>query len=267
MKPLVLALSAACLALAVAACSGGGAESAGPVPSVPAETAVDAAEEPAGTSPTLTEYRAQAEAICQAAIDRIEAALGELDETGFEFGELVYRISGEALAELRALPPPVAVSRAEAVNSVALCSGGWTRENANERMTAEYIDQAAEICNAATQRFIAAAAEFQPTGREWELEDEAAWNETAVRFSEEVLAELRALTPPEADRARFYQFYSLLEQQTDALRQAAAAAFAGDTARAALLGYERVHLTHQKDAFAGVLSAPGLQSCPVGLPA
>jgi sporulation and spore germination protein/immunoglobulin-like protein involved in spore germination len=39
MKPLVLVLSAACLALVVAACGGGGAQSAGPVPSVPVEAA------------------------------------------------------------------------------------------------------------------------------------------------------------------------------------------------------------------------------------
>jgi hypothetical protein len=284
MKPLLLALSAACLALAVAACSGGGAESAGPVPSVPLEaepsatSPADTAEGAAGTEPTKEEYIAQAEAICQRATDRIEAALGVLDETGFEFGELVYRISAQTLDELRELPWPKVVSGDTytrsviqsppgLVNPFTRCSGAsWTRENANPLMTGEYIDLAADICNAATQRF-RAVEELQPIGRGWELEDQAAWYETAVRFSEEVLAELRALTPPPADRAMFYLFYSLLEQQTDALRQAAAAASAGDTARAALLGAERTHLTHQKDEFADYWGGPRLQSCPVGLPA
>jgi hypothetical protein len=45
MKPLVLVLSAACLVLvlALAACGGSGAESAGPVPSAPVETGPAAA--------------------------------------------------------------------------------------------------------------------------------------------------------------------------------------------------------------------------------
>jgi hypothetical protein len=43
MKPLALVLPAACLVLALAACGGSGAESAGPVPSAPVETGPAAA--------------------------------------------------------------------------------------------------------------------------------------------------------------------------------------------------------------------------------
>ena len=46
MKTLVLALAAVCLVLAIAACGGGGAESAGPVPSVPVEAAAAPGDEP-----------------------------------------------------------------------------------------------------------------------------------------------------------------------------------------------------------------------------
>src|SRR6266508_2227327 len=52
MKPLVLALSALCLALAAAACSGDEPRSAGPVPSVPIETEpADGQAAPAGNRP------------------------------------------------------------------------------------------------------------------------------------------------------------------------------------------------------------------------
>ena len=128
---------------------------------------------------------------------------------------------------------------------------------------AEYIAQADAICQAATDRFDAAVPELDGTELDGtELEVAAAWSEAAARFSEEALAELRALPPPKAHRARLNEFYSLLEKQTDVLRQVAAAASAGDTARVETLGLERIRLTHQKDSL-----EPGLQWCPVALPA
>jgi hypothetical protein len=127
-----------------------------------------------------------------------------------------------------------------------------------ELTRAEYIAQADAICKAATDRFDEAVPGLDAT----DLEVTAAWSLAAARFSEEALAELRALPPPKAHRARLNEFYSLLEQQTDVLRQAAAAASAGDTARVGTLELERIRLTHQKDAL-----EPGLQWCPVSLPA
>jgi hypothetical protein len=123
---------------------------------------------------------------------------------------------------------------------------------------AKYIAQADAICRAATDRLDAAVAELEGA----ELEVAAAWSEAAARFSEEALEELRALHAPKAHRAHLNEFYSLLELQTDVLRQIAAAASAGDSARAEALGWERVDLTHQKDAL-----EPRLQGCPVALPA
>ncbi len=129
--------------------------------------------------------------------------------------------------------------------------------SANELTRAEYFAKADAICTAATDRFAAELSEGSTS-----LEYVAAWNEAAARISEETLAELRALLAPKADRPHLNEFYSLLEQQTDVLRKAAAAAAAGDRARAEALGWKRVHLTHQKDAL-----EPDLQGCPVNLPA
>ncbi len=268
MKPLVLALSAVCLALAVAACGGGGAKSAGPAPSLPVATAPQAASpgnttgEPAETEPMMfegfaqgAEYSAQVDAACKAAEDRLEAAL-ELDPTVMN-GESGYLLASELLAELRALPVPEEVT----VIPVALCSHrGGTQESVNPLTRAEYIAQANTICSAASDRLDAAVG--------WggtELGDWAAFAEAAARIEEEALAELRALPQPEADRALLEEaFYPVVEQEIDALHGWAAAAAAGDTARAWLLSTERVHLTHQRDAF---LIGYGLGWCPVPLPA
>ncbi len=267
MKPLMLALSAACLAFAVAACGGGGAESAGPVPSVPVEaqptptSTGDSENEPAGSLPSMGDYYAQAvdyvaraDAICRAATDRLEEALTELDPTErkdeISTGDLAFDISGDALAELRALSPP----DAPAVNPVALCSHrGGTQESVNPPTRAEYIAQANTICNAASGRL--GLIDLNWTGNALEI----------ARIEEEVLAQLRALPQPEADRALLEEaFYSVVEGEIDALRAEAAAQSAGNNARALLLGYERVHLTHQRDGFT---IGYGLGWCPLTLPA
>jgi hypothetical protein len=256
MKPLVLALSATVLALALAACGGGGAESAGPAPSVsleaapPATSPGDATEKLYGFAP-VDEYVAQADAICKAATDKLEAALRELkDAGGLAAGDLAFRISGDALAELRALTPP----DVQAVNPVALCSHrSGTREDSNGPMRAEYIAQARPICSAAMDRWGMGNLNQPESALE------------AARIEEEALARLRALPQPEADRALLEEaFYSVVAYEIDALRGYAAAAAAGDTTRALLLGLERVHLTHQRGLFT---SWYGLGWCPVDLPA
>jgi hypothetical protein len=280
MRPLVSALAAS-LILAVAACGGNdGAKSAGPAPSVPVETAppaesarnaADAA--PAASSGNAAEehlddpasameaYVAQADAICNAATDKLEAALTELDQTDqsareIAKQELAFRISGEALAELRALPPP----DVPAVTPVALCSHRTgTQESASGSTRAEYIAQANEICRAANGSFD--SENFPPRGLEV-----AEIAEARARIEDEALAELRALPQPEADRALLEEgFYQVVEQEIYAHRALAAAIRAGNDARRYLLGLERVHLTHQRDLFTYWYGLAG--GCPLALPA
>jgi len=115
MKHLVLALCAVCLAFSVAACGGGGAASAGPVPSISVESASS------GTSPgeasaesgpdrlTKAEYLAQAQAICFAATERFGAATAAMTVRDLgRWHRAAVRFSEEALGKLRALRPPVA---------------------------------------------------------------------------------------------------------------------------------------------------------------
>lgn len=118
--------------------------------------------------------------------------------------------------------------------------------------TAEYSTQAAAICGDAISRFRAEGA--GPS---------AAWIESAARFSEEALAELRALRPPKPDRARIKDVYSLIEQQTDVFHRMAAAASAGDTARADDLHLKRVDLSHQIYEHG---RRYGLHLCPIYIP-
>jgi hypothetical protein len=205
---------------------------------------------------------AQSDAICEAATDKLEAALTALGPTAtwdsIAAEDLAFEISGKALAELRALPPP----DVPAVTPVALCSHrAGSQESASGPTRAEYIAQAIEICRAATSRF-----NSENFGRRGVAEPEGA--ETAARIEEEALAQLRALPQPEADRALLEEeFYQVVEQEIYALRSSAAAA--GDHARELLLSMERVHLTHQRDGFVGEYGleiGPGA-GCPMELPA
>jgi hypothetical protein len=110
----------------------------------------------------------------------------------------------------------------------------------------KYIAQAVAIC-------VGANAGFQSAG-------EFAWEEAAAAASEWALANLRALSPPRADRLLINQFLSAMEKQTDAIRQ--------------IDSQKRIRATHQKDALADRLSARWslrprevLRRCPVSLPA
>jgi hypothetical protein len=262
MKPLVLALSAAFLSLALAACGGNdGAKSAGPAPSVPVETAPPAtssggtAELPTDRSPRdqIVEYVAQADAICKTAIDKIEAALAALPE-GAAYEDLRfihYDVSAEALAELRALPPP----ETEAVNPVALCSHrGGSQESASGLTRAAFVAQAEEICRAAESRI------HENESRIHENDGLPTYLEAGARIMEEALAQLRAVPQPEADRALLEEgFYEVMEQEIYAVRRWGAALSAGDDARALLLEAERVSLTHQREPVPGEVY--GMVSC------
>jgi hypothetical protein len=260
MRPLVRALAAS-LILAVAACGGNdGAKSAGPAPSVQVETAPPAtssggtAELPTDrTGSEIVEYVAQADAICKTAIDKIEAALVALPE-GAAYEELRfihYEVSDEALAELRALPPP----ETEAVNPVALCSHrGGSQESASGPTRAEFVAQAEEICRAAESRIHAKESLIN------ENNGLPPYLEAGARIMEEALAQLRALPQPEADRALLEEgFYEVMEQEIYAVRRWAAAISAGDDARSLLIEAERVALTHQRETVPGAVY--GLRSC------
>jgi hypothetical protein len=264
MKVLMLVLSGAWLTLVVAACAGASAESAGPAPSVPAP-----ATPPTNTAQQHTrsgyaqavQYDTRADAICRAAAGKLEAAVAKLGlpkvvaglpPKSPELDELAFRVSADALAELRALSPP----SGPAVNPVALCSHrGATQEGAKPVTRAEFRARASAICDAAFGKL-----GFVDLGdRRQALR--------AARIDEEALAELRALPQPEADRALLEEsFYAVVDQEVAVLRETAVAIAAGDTARAYLLGEERVHLTHQRDAFAGGYGL-GTDGCPVALSA
>ena len=124
------------------------------------------------------------------------------------------------------------------------------------RSSAEYIAEAAPICDTATVRLRSATAGHSST------DDQEAWHTAAIRYSERALAKLRALPLPkrQGQRTRFSEFHSLLRRQTDTLRRLAAAAARGQTARAADLQVELVDLIHTADR-----REPLLRSCPVGI--
>jgi hypothetical protein len=260
MKVLMLALAAAGLALAVSACGSGGATFAGPAPSIPVETAPPAtssggtADLPTEQRDQIVEYVAQADAICKTAIDKIEAAIAALPE-GYAYEDLRfihYEVSGEALAELRALPLPE--TEAVNVNPVALCSHrGGSQESASGPTRAEFVAQAEEICRAAESRIHEAESLIHESWLPPYLE-------AGARIMEEALAQLRAVPQPEADRALLEEgFYEVMEQEIYAVRRWGAALSAGDDARALLLEAERVHLTHQREPVPGKVY--GMVSC------
>ncbi|MGH3033283.1 MAG: hypothetical protein ACRDON_01840 [Gaiellaceae bacterium] len=163
---------------------------------------------------------------------------------------------------------PYSARRGNLSRSEIACDGGGGTQESAKRLRAEYIAQAQSICSTATARFETAA---DPYGEE--LENIAAWSEAAARFSEEAITRLRALPPPEADRARVKQVLSFMALQPDLFRQLAAAASAGDAARARMLSDELRHLTHQKDGLVYRLASLwrvhplALFQCPLNLPA
>jgi hypothetical protein len=110
----------------------------------------------------------------------------------------------------------------------------------------KYVAQALAICIGANAGFQSAA--------------DVAFEEAAAAASEWAIANLRALSPPRADRALVNQLLSAMERERDALRQFGS--------------QKRIRATHQKDALADRLSARWrlsppevLRACPVSLPA
>jgi hypothetical protein len=152
------------------------------------------------------------------------------------------------------------------------CDGGGEAQESVKRLRAEYVAQAEAICRAATIRSRADEAEAT-RGRELtELQVQAASSKAAARAAERALRQLRALPPPEVDRARVRQVLSFMELQTDVVRQLAVAASTGDITRVEMLSDEGVHLVHRKDGLVfGLASlwdvAPAaLYGCPLKMP-
>lgn len=120
---------------------------------------------------------------------------------------------------------------------------------------ADYIDLATKICGVANANFQTAVRPYA-LGGDWSLEDHWAWHLAAARFSEEALAELRAVPRPAGD-TWINRMFSHVEQETAVLSELAAAASAEDWALVEKLERDRVTLTHHR-------IHPG---CPIQLPA
>lgn len=109
----------------------------------------------------------------------------------------------------------------------------WEHYSDDFAASAPYLTEAQAICRTATDRLDAAMTEFEatrPPGPGPTLEDMAAQSEAAVEFSEQAVAELRALPPLLGTRIPFDVIILIWEAKIDHNRQLAAAASAGDGA-------------------------------------
>ena len=134
----------------------------------------------------------------------------------------------------------------------------------------QYVFAAHGICAQATGDLLRAGGVVGGAS----MEQIAGWNVVAARTAEKSLRGLRALPAPEAGQALLDDFFSGAEEVIDALRQAAAAASAGNRRRMNVLVDKQVDAIHRKDARADLLSARWrlgdpeiLRRCPVSLPA
>jgi hypothetical protein len=107
----------------------------------------------------------------------------------------------------------------------------WERHSDDFAASAPHLTEARAICRTATDRFDAAMTEFEatrPPGPGPTLEDMAAGSKAAVEFSEQAVAELRALPPLFGTHAPFDVIILIWEAKIDHNRQLAAAASAND---------------------------------------
>jgi hypothetical protein len=124
------------------------------------------------------------------------------------------------------------------------------------RLRAKYNARADAICTAATARFRVAEAK---------VGTKLAWSKAAAQASERALAKLRAVPPPQVDRALIKRLLALMEQQTEVIRQEASDGHTGPS--------EYLRARHQKDdlvyrlASLWGVSPDALWGCPVALPA
>jgi hypothetical protein len=164
---------------------------------------------------------------------------------------------------------PYSALRENLSRSEIACDGGGGTDQNVKRLRVKYLLRAEAICTAATIKSQADEGEALDGPVLTDLEVQAASSKSAARAAKKALRELHALPPPEVDRARVKQVLSFMELQTDVLRQLAAAAAAGDTARVEMLSGEGVHLVHRKDGLVFNLAVLWdvavlpLQGCPV----
>jgi hypothetical protein len=145
-----------------------------------------------------------------------------------------------------------------------------TEELGSSPAIRQYVLRASAICTEASSDL--PDAPFGPVAT---LEEIAAWNSEAARAGESSLRQLQALPPPrEADRALLERFSSQAADEIGLLRQAAAAASAGEERHLRALSRKRVDATHRKHASTDQLSARWglddleiLRACPVVVPA
>jgi hypothetical protein len=160
------------------------------------------------------------------------------------FGTLPPRLDPESIALWERRTEEFASSPASAISS-------------GPPTIAAYQAPVRTICSRAFVALGIAAAGLGLSGG-WTLEDEAAWNEAAARLSEDALAEIRALPPPEGDQAPFAGVFQVMQQLTDLLFERAAAASAGDAALVETLGGQLDDLSNARVEAGG----PAFRSCP-----
>jgi hypothetical protein len=123
---------------------------------------------------------------------------------------------------------------------VAGCGGG----GGGGRLTKEgYIAAADAICKEASDKIDA-------LGDPQTAEEVAQLADQVVEISEDQLAQLRALQPPEADEATINEAYDLIEQQIDIARQVGDAARANDPAKIQELVQEGQQINERADQIA-----------------
>lgn len=143
-----------------------------------------------------------------------------------------------------------------------------------ELEVSEYVARLVEACKVERDAFWFEEAGLWETetsnfqqyfGEFSDLDASAEWHNLAVYHSEVALASLVAESRPPAAGAEFDEFFSLVEAETQVLREIAAAAAAGNLEQYESLLGERIDATHRKGDVASELGY-WLWACPIELP-
>jgi hypothetical protein len=181
------------------------------------------------------------------------------------------KTSAPATTATEIFPPAPAPSTTAPTTTAAPPPAPVTLTDGSARIR-EHVTRFRVICVGGNGRFARAMpGELGPA----DLEDIAVWNRDAARAAAQVLAELRDVPPPrQSDRPSINEFFAAMEREIAALRQVAAAASAGQSARIQRLTEKRVKMTHRKDQLGDSLISrwrlspvSALRMCPLDLPA
>lgn len=143
-----------------------------------------------------------------------------------------------------------AVVALAAVALAAGCGGGG--DGGGDRLTAEeFVQQADAICADANQQ-------IDELGEPQSMEELATMAAEAVSISEQSVAALQELVPPEEFQERFDRALELLDQQLELARQLQTAAENGDEAQVQSIADEGEPLDAEADDIAEEL---GLTEC------